>query len=307
MRPSLIVVIAGIPLEFGGELISKIGNREAISMVSWLPLPRRDSYSCRYATKLHNQFAEKLKSAESANPSDFLSDANLFLLYINKEDGSEKELIAKFDAATLILPLAISHDALAARSNTPNEKRRIVNRLVGAARGAIKHGTNIATMISEEVSNRDNRTCLLLPRTNFGKHAEIVFDFIKEIAALSALRDMGSIREEFRKRLCRISVSIPTIKKGGRTYFKGRWNLVFKSPGNRSRHGLAPGWNDSDHDSSCVIRGRIRFGCSYDPKFHYDCELSSQSGRQFPSCHGQKRVLPKGRSHVNIAPNDNVR
>ena len=153
----------------------------------------------------------------------------------------------------------------------------------------------------------DNRTCLLLPRTNFGKHAETVFDFIKEIAALSALRDMDSIRAEFRKRLCHISASIPTIKEDGRTYFKGRWNLVFKSPGKAgSRHGLAPGWDDSDHESSCVIRGRIRFGCSYDPKFHYDCKLSSRSRRRFPNCHGQ-RVVPKGRGHVNIAPNDNVR
>ena len=289
MRPPLIVVAAGIPLEFGNEFISKIREQEAVSSVSWLPLPHCDSYSCRYATKLHNRFAEKLKSAESANPSDLLSGANLFLLYANKEDGSEKELIAKFNAVALILPLAISHDALATRSNTPNERRRVANKLIEAARGAIKHGTNIATMISEEVSNRDNRTCLLLPRTNFGKHAETVFDFIKEIAALSTLHDMNSVREEFRKRLCCVSASIPTIKEDGRIYFKGRENLVFKSPGNRSRHGLAPGWDDSDHESSCVIRGRIRFGCSYDPKFHYDCRLSSRSRRQFPSCHGQKR------------------
>ena len=107
MRPPLDVVVAGIPLEFGDEFISKIRKQEAISAVSWLPLPHRDNYSCRYATKLHNQFAGKLKSAESANPSDLLSNANLFLLYVNKEDGSEKELIAKFDAVALILPLAI--------------------------------------------------------------------------------------------------------------------------------------------------------------------------------------------------------
>jgi len=307
MRPPLIVVIAGVPSEFGDRFTSKIENQRAIATVSWLPLPHRDSYSCRYATKLHNRFVEKLKSTESANPSDFLSDANLFLLYINKEDGSEKELIAKFDAAALILPLAISHDALVARPNTPNERRHVTNKLIKSARGAIKHGTNIAAMISEEVSNRDNRTCLLLPRRNFGKHAEIVFDLIKEIAALNTFRDTDSIRKEFKKRLHCTSTSIPTIKEGGRTYFKGHENLVFKSPGKaRSRHGLAPGWNDSDHEPSCVIRGRIRFGCSYDPKFHYDCKLSSRSGRRFPSCHGQ-RVVPRGRSHVNIAPNDNVR
>lgn len=311
MRSPLIVVVAGIPLEFGGEFISKIMNQRAIpraiSTVSWLPLPRRDGYSCRYATKLHNRFVEKLKSTESANPSDLLSDVNLFLLYINKEDGSEKELIAKFDAAALILPPTISHDTLATRPNTPNERRHVANKLIKAARGAIKHGTNIAAMISEEVSNCDNRTCLLLPRRNFGKHAEIVFDFIKEIAALNTLHDMNSIREEFKNRLHYVSTLIPTIKEDGRTYFKGHENLVFKSPGKAgSRHGLAPGWNDSDHEPSCVIRGRIRFGCSYDPKFHYDCKLSSRSGRRFPSCHGQ-RVVPRGRSHVNIAPNDNVR
>ena len=306
MRPPPIVVVAGIPLEFGYEFISKIRKQEAISVVSWLPLPHRDSYSCRYATKLYNRFAEKLKSAESASLSDLLSGTNLFLLYVNKEDGSEKELVARFDAEALILPLAISHGALAMRSNTSNERRRVVNKLIEATKGAIKHGTSIAAMISEEVSNRDNRTCLLLPRRNFGKSAEIVFDLVKEIAALSTLCGMDNIRKEFRKRLYHVSALIPTIKEDGRIYFKGRGNLVFKSPGNRSRHGLAPGWDDSDHELSCVVRGRIRFGCSYDPKFHYDCELPPRSKHRFPSCHGQ-RMVPRGRSHVNIAPNDNVR
>ncbi len=309
MKRSLIVLAAGIPKEFGNEFVSKIRNQVDISIISWLPLPYHHSYSDHYATDLYNKFAEKLKSMGGPNPSNSLAKANLLLLYVDKENGNEKELIEKFDTETLMLPLATPRTDLSMQPRTTNQRRRIVNNLVKAAERAIKRGMDIGSMISEEVNNRDNKTCLLLPRRNFGNQIEDVFDFIRSITSSNALRkkDMSSIGEEFRKHLQRVSASIPTVKEDGRTYFKGRKNLVFKSPGKaRGRHGLAPGWNDLHHEASCVIRSRMRFGSPYDPRFHYDCKLSPRISRRFPSCHGEKTV-PSGRSHVNIAPNDNVR
>ncbi len=306
MRPPLVVLAAGIPKELGDKFIPKIKRQMNIPLISWLPLCYRDNYSDLYAEKLYGRLVEELKS----DFPDFLSKrATLFLLYIDKGDGSEKELIARFDVEALMLPLSIQYGDFPTKPGSPNEKRRTVNRLAKAAEKTIKYGLYIASMISEEINNRDNRTCLLLPRKNYGKRIGKVFDFVREVTSSSALhrRNTDSIREEFEKRLRRVSTSLDAVKENGRTYFVGHNGLTFKSPNKAgSRHGLAPGWNNPHHEASCVVRGRMRFGLSYDPKFHYDCELLSGIGRLFPSCHGQKKI-PAGRNHVNIAPNDNIR
>ena len=95
------------------------------------------------------------------------------------------------------------------------------------------------------------------------------------------------------------------LHRDGRHY-EGSGRLVFMSPSKSGpRHGLAPVWGDS-HEPSCVVRGRLRFGASYSPRFHYDCPLRPGSSRRFPGCH-RPRTLPPHRRHANVAPNDGIR
>ena len=87
----------------------------------------------------------------------------------------------------------------------------------------------------------------------------------------------------------------------------GQRGLVYETPARgRVRHGAAPKWGLGDHTDKCVIRGHLRFGAAFNPNFHYDCQLRKEVGREFPSCHDIEIIKP-GRSHVNIAPNDNIR
>ena len=164
----------------------------------------------------------------------------------------------------------------------------------------IGHAQGLLTVIAEEVTNRDNKTCLLLPHKNFGSRIGEVLDCVHD--AVVSVKN----KDEFKKNLDRVSRSLQTTVDG-RKYFMGQGKLVFKSPGKAgARHGLAPVWGDQGHESSCVIRGRMRFGVSYDPQFHYDCDIPGGRDRSFPSCHGIECVR-RGRTHVNIAPNDNIR
>ena len=177
-----------------------------------------------------------------------------------------------------------------------------VNELVRKGKRALRHAQSLLSVIDEEVTNRDNRTCLLLPPKNFGRDIRRVFECVRN----ASLTD--DAREVFRKRLRSVTRSLRTERIGGREYFVGKGGLVFKSPGKAgARHGLTPDWRDPNHAPSCVRSpGRIRFGASYDPKFHYDCDIPGDGNRYFPSCHGTGSVS-RNRAHVNIAPNDNIR
>ena len=180
------------------------------------------------------------------------------------------------------------------RLDTPRQRRDLVNSLVEDARRAIRHGKRMLSAISEEVTNRDNKTCLLLPPKTFGKHAKNVAKLVHDAACR---RD--SI-EEFADKLKGMQIPRDGL------YYKGDGGVVFKTPSKGGpRHGLAPSW-DQGHPDSCVVAGRLRFGAPYDPRFHYDCQLPKEHRRKFPGCHTTVTVL-RGRAHANVAPNDAVR
>ena len=190
-----------------------------------------------------------------------MSDTNLILLYLHKKDGSESVLFDRFGTEALVVPLE-SPNIADMPFSTRNQRGQAVNGLIREGGRAIGQARSLLAMIAEEVTNRDNKTCLLLPRKNFGCEINVVFDCVRD-AVLS-----GEDKNEFRKNLDRVSRSLRTVRAGRRTYFVGQGGLVFKSPGKAgARHGLAPVWEDADHESSCVIRGRMRFGVSFDPKF----------------------------------------
>ena len=298
MKPKLLVVAAGIPPEIGDEFATRFNK--TFSIISLLPLDRSEGYTDSYSKDLYRRFSMKLKRRGQIDRSRLLSDVNLVLLYLDKNDGSESTLLRKFGVEALVVSLKWPKFAEMPLA-TGNQRGQAVNGLIREGRRAIGHARNLLAVVAEEITNRDNKTCLLLPCRNFGHQINEIFNCVRD-AVLS-----GGGQDEFKRNLGRVSRSLRTDHAGRRRYFVGERNLVFKSPGKAgARHGLAPVWEDPGHDSSCVIRGRLRFGASFDPKFHYDCDVSKGGNRRFPSCHGEKD-MPRGRTHVNIAPNDNVR
>ena len=298
MRPKLLVAVAGIPPEIGDEFVT--GFNKTLPITSLLPLKRSEGYTNSYSKKLYERLACKLKEREQPHRTCLLSNTNLVLLYLHKNDGTESVLFDRFGAEALVVPMK-SPSIADVDFSTPNQRGRAVNVLIREGRQMIGQARSLLAMIAEELTNRDNKTCLLLPRKNFGREIDEVFDCVRDVVL------SGGDKKEFKRNLNRVSRLLRTVRTGKCTYFVGQGGLVFRSPGKAgARHGLAPVWEDPDHESSCVIRGRMRFGVSYDPKFHYDCDVTEGRDRCFPSCHGTK-TLPRGRTHVNIAPNDNIR
>ena len=298
MKPDVFVVAAGIPSEIEtdyAQAFSKLQQTHHAYLISSLKLHPSACYTDDYAVELYERLAYRLKRREPLGGMTLLSDKNLVLLYVNRADGSETILVEKFGVEALVTPLNIPLSA-STPLKTGGQRNSVVNRLIRETRSAIRYARTLLAVIAEEVTNRGNKTCLLLPPKTFGKEFDRV---VERVRAAARHREEPT---EFRKTLKGVSRSLP--KNEGR-YFEGRGHAVFKSPGT-ARHGLAPSWGDGDHSSSCVIRGRLRFGASYDPRFHYDCAIARGASRRFPGCH-EPETVPRSRSYVNVAPNDNVR
>ena len=298
MKVRFLTLIAGLPPEIGERFVQRFVDVSRV--VSWLPLPVPARYSGNYATELYARFAKKLKARESGNRHVLLGNVRLVLLYIDRQDGSESDLFTQFGAEALVIPFGAAN-TLDSPLITGNQKNRATKLLVRDGESALRHARNLLNIIAQEVIQHDNRTCLLLPPKNFGRHALVIRDVVHESS-----KERGSA-DEFKKRIQEVSNSIKTAREGGKRYYVGKGGIVYQSPPlARGRHGSAPVWDASGHDSTCVIRGRIRFGSSFDPSFHYDCSLRGVQKRTFCSCHGTVS-LPKNRNHVNISPNDNIR
>ena len=299
MKPRVFAAAAGVPPEIGDEFVA--GLIKTLPITSWLPLNRSQGYTDSYTRVLYERLAAKLRTREPPDRRILLTNANLLLLYLDKEDGSESAIFARFGTEALVAPMR-SPGIRNLPLTTGNQRRKATNDLIREGKRAIWKARQLLSVIAEEVSNRDNRTCLLLPPKNFGNGTDAIFECVRD-ASLA-----GDEREEFKQRLRDVSRSLRTQRKGSREHFVGQRGLVFRSPGKAgARHGLAPDWKSpGDHDASCVIRGRLRFGASYDPEFHYDCDIPKDGDRHFPSCHGTRSISRK-RAHANIAPNDNIR
>ena len=294
------MLAAGVPPEIGERFVQRFVTVSPV--VAWISLPLSDAYTKRYSIRLYARLVEKLRQSERNDRHSLLRNARLVLLYVDKGDGSESHLFSQFGSEALVVPFG-APETWQYPLNMENRKNRAINLLVRDGQAALRHTDILLSIIAREVGDRDNKTCLLLPPKNFGRETSAIRDCVQEA---SARREIGA-GDEFSRRLRTISDSTKSARIRGRRYFVGRGGVVYRSPPKaRLRHGIAPVWNDAGHDATCVIRGRIRFGASFDPTFHFDCEIDKLANRTLVSCHGTK-IPAKGRIHFNISPNDNVR
>lgn len=290
----ILVLMAGFPDEILRPLIVRLKSRNPnLHVLETFPLVP-GPYTAEYVENLYRTVGSQLREVVGAGRGGWWN-WNFVVLYLREEDGSECYLEDRFGMEALLAPLRI--EPVWRKAPKKHIAQSIVKALDSRADVILRNARKILEHLAEEVTNRDSRTCVLLPRENFGKEFEKVKDCVHH-----AVEDSESA-EAFAANLRRIASRLP--RNRGNRFRNGK--LVFIAPAKGgARHGLAPTWDTKDHKDHCVIRGRLRFGVPYNPDFHYDCALPRDSGRRFPSCHGKAEVR-RGRGHVNIAPNDNIR
>ena len=290
------VVLAGMPQKVGTEIVQRL--QPNMRGVSFLPLGAGENYTEYYARGLYDRMCAGFRNKEGNDREKLLSGVRLVVVYLTRGNGSEETLFKRFCVEALVL--ALRDDVLGDLSwSRASERREIVNRVVHEINQTVRDARKLLDAIAEEISARSARTCLLLPPKNFGRDVTKVFDFMKRGDLLRRLTP-----QEFMSRLNHIAESLTSTRERGHRYFVGRSGLVFRTG---PKHGLPPVWSDEEHLPSCVVRGRLRCGASFDPRFHYDCS-NAKARVTLKNCHGSPDELSvSGTDYVNIAPNDNVR
>ena len=295
MKKRMFVVVAGLQPEILWQLAGLFEETRNEDLIPLRRLRCPHGYTEEYVARLYERVAHELKERLPSDRETLLRNASLTLLYADRVGASEHAIFGKFGVEALIAPLRVPG---VVRMHTKNERESVANVLFKEIERALRKVRAIFSVISEEITNRDNRTCLLLPPKSFGH------GFWEVCEQVHAAVRSGEGADDFRIRIETLSNSLP-VREG--KYFVGHNGLVFKCPAKAAaRHALAPLWEEGSHNASCVIRGRLRFGVPFDPRFHYDCEVSKRKNRNFPGCHEPQTVEQK-RQHINVAPNDNVR
>ena len=292
----MLVAVVGVPFEvenlFGTEF-AKLARHERVELTILSACGLNVPYTEKYAKGVYDRLAYKLKGRRNQTRESLLAETKLVILFLHKLDGSNDVLFDWFGLEAFVSPLMFP-EIIEMPLETRNQRGHLVRQLIGRVRRAIRHARKMLDAIHEEVNGRENKTCLLLPPKTFGKE----FQNVQRRVRTAAFN--GEDTTSFVKSLKTLRIS-----KHGK-YYEGEGKLIFMSPSKAGpRHGLPPVW-EGGHESSCVIRGRLRFGTTYDPRFHYDCPIGQGSRRQFPGCHSPC-VMPPRRTHANVAPNDWVR
>lgn len=292
-----LAVVAGLPPEievpFRKEFVSKLVQHESVELTLLSTRSGSRPYTREYAKNVYDELACELRERGGATRESLLAGTRLLVLFLRRTDESHEVLYEKLGVEAFVTPLT-QPEMFEMPLTTRSQRNRVVNDLIRETRRAIRHARSMLSAIYEEVNNRENKTCLLLPPKTFGSEFHKVQRRVWDAAAkreetTSFVRSLKALR----------------LARSGKHY-RGHGNLVFTAPSKAGpRHGLPPIWTDG-HEPSCVIRGRLRFGAPFDPRFHYDCPLHPASNRTFPGCH-ESESLPSDRNHANCAPNDRIR
>ena len=302
-----LVVIAGIPDVLRTDF-SRLREREIAKgkrKIIWSPLPEPKLYSREYVSRLYEKFSQAVREHVENHSESHNSPLPItaILIYIEYPNSNFRHVREAFFPETLAIP--VPPPELPPFPTARNKIQSANNKLIRMLLDALKLGERALPVIKKEVTSRDNKTPILLPLYNFDE--DIMSNFLDDVR--NRLLN-GSPYEAIKSVTRRFETRNPKIVRCGdsRTYFVNPKGLVFKSPGRRNRHGVARKEEHASHSTSCLIRSRFRLGAPFDPRFHYDCEPKRGAlPRMWHSCHRQEFSTPRGRSHVNIAPNDHVR
>ena len=158
------------------------------------------------------------------------------MIFLERSDDTSHRLNEKFGIEALVLPIQ-GIDAESVAFDTRNQRNKLVRKLVERGKRTIEGAHRFLSVIAEELTNRENRTCLLLPPKNFGKGMQQVYQCVNEAI------NNGTEAEELKRRIQAIGNQLPKRMRGKRRCFVGAKGLVFESPTKAGpRHAEVPDW-----------------------------------------------------------------
>ena len=304
--PKVLVIVAGVPAFLSKEFEPRLAKiKEGRRRFVWAPSKNYRAYEPDYVEMLYSRFVSSWreiffsKEHNGAGPPGF---EGVITIYLDHDGGNAELLCDLFEVETLTIGIPVPKILTTSPLN-PNKLRDASNKIVKNLRKAIRRCEKVLPVIAKEINSNDNKTPLLLPDRNYGTKEirELIKNVSESVREPNPYVAVRTAAKKFGNDHPRVA-----FDKRTRKHFINGKGVVFHSPGS-DRHG-APSLSGNDHHESCLVRGRLRLGAAYDPRFHYDCVKSKGAlASEWRSCHNQDFALPKGRDHVNIAPNDHVR
>ncbi|MDX5986382.1 hypothetical protein [Sphingomonas echinoides] len=300
----MIIAVAGIPHEHFNR-IQKIATRIFGSSPVFVGTPLRPNGDGRFEIDSDHmaRLGSSLVKLIKAQPKAVETGCGMIILSVEGQDVSNFTM--SFRPSVLVQTASLPEKVM----TRGRKGEEYANRLASVLRTAFIPLTRAVGAMRTELSDRINRTPLLLPLRNFD--APIVTETIMELAdTLPQAADPGAMIVEACKR---IEAQFAFGRYGGsqRRCFTNTSEIQFRSP-NGALHGVAVS-DEPPHNRDCLLNGTLRLGSAYTAGFHYDCIRDRSEGRRriplsgtFFDCHSDKSRWT-GTPHLNIAPNDFVR
>jgi hypothetical protein len=258
----------------------------------------------RHISRLQEIFKEKtINEFHGTNSGgNHISNIGFAVIYINGDSETSDLIDSAFFPSTLVLSINWSLTGI-----NNNELNKSKNELVCLLSDATKRGRIALNAIGREVTEKRNRTPLLLPIKNFhSKKLQYLLTMLQErLAGLQDLTEKAAM-EIVREIVKSFESKHPLIKIDAKQpCFLDTRNVEFHPPGT-ALHGLPR--PTEDHPITCFLGGYRRLGAPFHAAFHYDCMRGERKKLRdsFHSCHAEPSTI-EGSPHLNIAPNDFVR
>ncbi len=290
---------AGIPFEVYDGIYNK-RNWICGDSGEFISTPMRGGAGdAEYRQSDGNFFLSSFYKLIASDHHDGLRDTGFAVIYVNHPSPSTTVFARRFFPSILCILVDWTLDKTSGAS-----VRRSKNQLLNQLKVATEHAKKGIPPIKKEVTERDNRTPLLLPIKNFKSNC-----LVAELEVLQTDLLHVSDKQQVIGRVIRnIENEHPRqrddTERYGHSYFVDHRNIMFRPPG-KDRHAFAR--PQSGHPETCLLSGRRRLGAPYDRAFHYDCTRGTGALKDlFFGCHEDPSVH-EGTPHLNIAPNDFVR
>lgn len=290
---------AGIPFEyFDGIVNSKSSILEGNSDFYGSPM-FRGQRQCgpKDIEKIIGYFSKQLRESEHS-----VNKAGFALIYV-VSDQDAADLVGELVPHS-ILPVPVLWNPVYGSNREQNEAR---NRLKDLLRSATRRAKKVLDALAAELSERANRTPLLLPLRNFDSNYLVPIIAALPQQLILAADPVASIRQacgvfelQHRPALCQ-ECHPPQY------FYFDRRGIKFRAPG-KGLHGAAHPATQG-HPDRCVLAARRRLGAPFHHSFHYDCSRPPAPVMQAHlfQCHSSSQQATTGKPHLNIAPNDYIR
>ena len=309
ISPQILVYIIGTPQELGSNFTKAMSKLEMEKRkILWEALPINTHYSDGYFVSTYKHLSDHIFSnfhSHNNKTNTVNNTKSVLTLFFKKQPDNHLIVSKHFGVETFVAPIDFNIYELLG-DLTPNKLRQHIKTIAKKIKKRIQQFEKIIYHLQVELSSKANSTPLLLPFHHFGevkmeklsKRIQTIIDSDNPNVVLNSITK-DFVRENPRK----------TDGTDRKKYFQNSSGLMFKPPG-KHLHGFLHIDSKQKHPHKCYTRASLRFGVAFKLNFHFDCidrRGTILTKQNWSSCHDQEFLLPQGRKHINIAPNNHVR